>query len=211
MEIEDVLPEDFSGHSKIELPLQDSNIVELERRRAELLEELNEVESHDSEKLNQRREDFPKQMEKKKSTKKMHSPSKSHTSVKLATEKPNFLIQKTNENQPVKKVDDPENFFKPLSVASSSSIKLSPTISSSFFKFGPSSSSKAFDLPYASNSAKQLTLPEVFTASSLPVSSSTSSNVFGQSSFPSSCLPAFSFQQPQVSFYFLNYFQSVCS
>lgn len=188
METEDVLslPNTLS-YSKTETTLQDTNINELERRRAEIIEELNEVETHNSEKSNQR----IKEMEKKKSAKKSHSSSKSHKSIMFSSEDSNNFIQRADNIQSFKKANDAsENIFKSTPVTSCSSNKLPSYTNSSFFKFGPSSSSKAFDLPYASKT------------SSLTVSSSSTSNVFGQSSLPTSSLPTASFQQPQVKFCF---------
>lgn len=182
------LPDDPPYVSKTESPLQDSNIAELEKRRTKLLEELNEVEFHNSEK--QRREHSSKQKEKNKNSKKSHLPSKSHKSVMFSTENTDII-------QPIKKTDDRENFFKPVAVNSSSSNKLTSETDSSFFKFPGSSSSKAFDLAYASNSGKQFTLPKIFaTKSDQPVSSSTTSNIFAPSTFPSTGFPT------QVNFCF---------
>lgn len=197
METEGVLPlpDDSPYDSKAEIPLQDSNIAELEKRRTELLEELNEVESHNSDK--QRREHSSKQKEKNKSSKKAHLPSKSHKSVMFSTENTDII-------QPMKKIDDvPDSFFKTVAVNSSSSNKLTSYTDSSFFKFPSTGSSKAFDLAYASNSGKQFTLPKIFTTQSdLPVSSSTTSNVFAPSTFPSSGFPS------QVNFCFYKLFQN---
>lgn len=190
METEGVLPlpDDSSYQSKTEIPLQDSNIAELEKRRTELLEELNEVESHNLEK--QRKEHSAKQKEKNKSSKKAHLPSKSHKSVMFSTENTDII-------QPIKKTDDPEKFFMPVAANSSTSNRLTSQTDSSFFKFPSSITSKAFDLAYASNSGKQFALPKIFaTKSDLPDSSSTTSNVFAPSTFPNSGFPA------QVNFCF---------
>lgn len=194
METEGVLPvpDDSSYQSKTEIPLQDSNIAELEKRRTELLEELNEVEFRNLEK--QRREHSLKQKEKNKSCKKTHLPSKAHKSVMFSTENTDII-------QPVTKTDDPEKFFKPVAVNSSTSNRLTSPTDSSFFKFPSASSSKAFDLAYASNSGKQFALPKIFAAKSdLPVSSSTTSDVFAPSTFPNSGFP------PQVNFCFYMLF-----